>query len=243
MRIVAVDAGNTRIKWGVWEGKWSSQESVPTAQSESVTAAWASVPRPYAVYASNVAGRELRASFDAWAASHQVPLHWLVSRAEQCGVRSAYRNPAQLGTDRWASLIAARQLVRGAAIVVNAGTAVTIDALDAQGVFRGGVILPGFALMASALASGTAGLPRAAGQFEVFPDNTADAIATGAVLAVSGAIDRMHGALSAMGPTPRIVLSGGAASAIAPHLTAPIVSVPYLVLEGLRVVAEAELAA
>jgi type III pantothenate kinase len=133
--------------------------------------------------------------------------------------------------------------VHGAAIVVNAGTAVTVDALDAQGVFRGGVILPGLALMASALASGTAGLPRADGQFELFPDNTADAIATGAVLAVSGAIDRMHDALSAMGPPPRIVLSGGAASAIAPHLTAPMVSVPYLVLEGLRVVAEAELAA
>jgi type III pantothenate kinase len=243
MRIVAVDAGNTRIKWGVWEGKWCDQGWLPTDQYQTLSAAWERVPRPYVVFASNVAGHALRATLDAWATSHQVPLHWLVSRAEQCGVRSAYRDPAQLGPDRWASLIAARQLMRGAALVVNAGTAVTIDALDAQGMFLGGVILPGLALMASALVSGTAGLPQASGQFATFPDNTADAIASGAVLAVSGAIDRMRDALAAMGPAPRIVLSGGAASALAPHLTTPVVSVPYLVLEGLRVVAEAELGA
>jgi len=107
-------------------------------------------------------------------------------------------------------------------------------------VFRGGVILPGLALMASALVSGTAGLPAAPGAFAVFPDNTADAIATGALVAVCGAIDRMSNALVESGATPQIVLSGGAAPAIAARLGVPVLHVPYLVLEGLRIVAEAE---
>lgn len=244
MRIVAVDAGNSRIKWGVWEDEWSSQGSMPTAQFDTLAAAWESVPPPYAIFASNVAGAQVRNSLDAWAAPRDIEVHWLESRREQCGVRSAYREPGQLGADRWASLIAAWHLVGGAALVVNAGTAVTIDALDREGVFHGGVIMPGLALMASALASGTAGLPQTRGTFAAFPDNTADAIASGALLAVCGAIDRMHSTLSAAtGTRPQIVLSGGAAPAIAAQLNAPTLSVPYLVLEGLRVVANAGLAA
>jgi type III pantothenate kinase len=117
---------------------------------------------------------------------------------------------------------------------------VTIDALSAEGVFRGGVIVPGLTLMASALASGTAGLPRLPGGLAEFPDNTADAIATGAIHAVCGAITRMRSALSKTGAVPQIVLSGGAAAAIEPHLEAPILTVPFLVLEGLRIVAIAE---
>jgi type III pantothenate kinase len=128
-------------------------------------------------------------------------------------------------------------------VVVNAGTAVTIDALSADGVFRGGLIMPGVNLMTSALASGTAGLPHVQGVFSVFPDNTADAIASGAMLAVCGAIDRMRRALLKAGPAPQIVLSGGTAAAIEARLDAPVLILPYLVLEGLRIVAVTELAA
>lgn len=240
MRIVAVDVGNSRIKWGVWEDEWSSQGSTPTTQVETLAGAWDSVPLPYAMYASSVAAPDVRRWLDAWAARRGIVVHWLSSRREQCGVRNAYREPAQLGTDRWASLIAAWHLVRGAALVINAGTAVTIDALSAEGVFRGGVILPGLTLMASALASGTAGLPHAHGVFAEFPDNTADAIVSGALHAVCGAIDRMRGAMLKAGAVPQIVLSGGAAPAIEARLEEPVLTVPYLVLEGLRIAGVAE---
>jgi type III pantothenate kinase len=240
MRIVAIDAGNSRIKWGVWEDEWSSQGSMPTAQVETLTQALDSLPLPYAIHASSVAAPHVRHWLDTWAARRGTAVHWLSSRREQCGVRNAYREPAQLGTDRWASLIAAWHLVGGAALVVNAGTAVTIDALSAEGVFRGGVILPGLTLMAEALASGTAGLPHAHGVFAEFPDNTADAIATGALHAVCGAIERMRGAMLKTGGMPQTVLSGGAADAIEGRLEQPVLSVPYLVLEGLRIAGVAE---
>jgi type III pantothenate kinase len=243
MRIIAVDAGNSRIKWGVWEDEWSNQGSVPTAQIDTLGEALNSLPA-CAIHASSVAGPDVRRWLDTWAQQRGREVQWLASSRERCGVRNAYREPTQLGTDRWAGLIAAWHLVRGAALVVNAGTAVTVDALTAQGVFRGGVILPGLALMAGSLASGTAGLPRAHGAFAEFPDNTDDAIASGALLAVCGAIDRMRGALTQLGDEPpQIVLSGGAAPAIEAQLGRPAMKVPYLVLEGLRIVASAEHAA
>jgi type III pantothenate kinase len=240
MRIVAVDVGNSRIKWGVWEDEWSTRDSVPTAQLETLALEWERLAPPDAIHASSVAAPHVRQWMDGWAARRGIGIHWLSSRREQCGVRSAYREPTQLGSDRWASLIAAWHLVRSAALVINAGTAVTIDALSAEGEFRGGVIVPGLTLMASALASGTAGLPRVPGAIAEFPDNTADAIATGAIHAVCGAIARMRSALLKTGAVPQIVLSGGAAAAIEPHLEAPVLAVPFLVLEGLRIVAIAE---
>src|SRR5690349_5288723 len=238
MRMIALDAGNSRIKWGVWDAKWMHQDSLPTTSYAALFNAWDAVERPYAMFGSNVAGPQLRAGIDAWARALGIEIHWIVSRAQQCGVRNRYRDPAQLGTDRWASLIGAWALVHQAAVVVNAGTAVTIDALDDEGVFHGGVILPGLTLMASALASGTAGLADTPGAFAPFPNNTADAIATGALLAVCGAIDRMRCALSQSGYAVPIVLSEGAAPAFAPHLSAPVVRVHYSVLDGLRVIAD-----
>ena len=126
MRIVAVDAGNSRIKWGVWEDEWSNQGTLPTAAIHRLAAVLESLPPPYAIYASSVAGMEVRNRLDAWAQQRDIEVHWLKSSRERCGVRNAYREPTQLGSDRWAALIAAWHLLRGAALVVNAGTAVTI---------------------------------------------------------------------------------------------------------------------
>ncbi len=107
------------------------------------------------------------------------------------GVVNGYDNPAQLGADRWAALIGARGLHAGPALVVMAGTATTVDCLDAQGVFRGGLILPGLDLMRRSLARNTAGLPEACGGYRVLPTNTDDAIVSGCIAATVGAIERM----------------------------------------------------
>jgi type III pantothenate kinase len=155
-------------------------------------------------------------------------------------VRNGYREHSTLGADRWAALIAARHLVAGAALAVMAGTAPTIDALTQDGQFLGGLILPGFDLMAESLARGTAGLPRTPGGFALFPQSTADAIASGAIQALCGAVERMQRALAARGAEPQILLSGGAAETLYAHLGRPARIVPNLVLEGLRVIAESE---
>jgi type III pantothenate kinase len=121
---------------------------------------------------------------------------------------------------------------------VQAGTATTIDLLGADGLFHGGLILPGLLLMRQSLARNTAGLPQARGTFRARPTNTDDAIASGALQATLGAIERMRAELD---PQALCLVSGGAAAELLPHLAHPAQQVDYLVLEGLRHATAAEL--
>jgi type III pantothenate kinase len=240
MTILAVDAGNSRIKWGLWDGGWLRQDSVAKSDLRLLAVAWHALDRPRHVIATNVAGAQVSEWLDAWARSQGLVVRWVTSQPEQLGVTNGYLEPAQLGADRWAALVAARHLAGGAALIVNAGTAVTIDALTQQGEFLGGLIVPGLDLMAAALARGTAGLPRGTGTIASFPRTTADAIASGAMQSVCGAVERMERALAERGPKPQILLSGGAAQAIRDHVGRPARLVPNLVLEGLRIIAVEE---
>lgn len=237
MSILAVDVGNSRIKWGLWDDAWQRQDSVANGDASLLANSWQTSIYPRHVVASNVAGLHMSEWLNAWARSQGLTVRWITSQPEQCGVRNGYAKPTQLGADRWAAMIGAHYLVDGAALIVNAGTAVTIDALTHEGEFLGGLIVPGLDLMAAALARGTAGLPRAVGALVQFPSNTADAIASGAIQSVCGAIERMELALAERGAEPQILLSGGTAEVIGKHLGLPVRFVPYLVLEGLRVIA------
>jgi type III pantothenate kinase len=237
---LAFDAGNSRIKWGLWDGHWSRQGSVPTIEAALLADAWQALDTPRQVVASSVAGVEVGQWLDAWARGRGLAVRWVASQREQCGVRNRYHEPTQLGADRWAALIAARHLAKGSVLVVNAGTAVTIDALTQEGEFLGGLIVPGLDLMAEALARGTAGLTRAGGVVAEFPRNTADAVASGAMQSVCGAVERMERLLAERGAKPQILLSGGVADAIHAHLGRPAQVIPNLVLEGLRVIATDE---
>lgn len=187
------------------------------------------------ILACNVAGHEVATRVESLAATFGVPLEWFKSTAACCGVTNGYDHPAQLGADRWAALVGARGLHAGDALVVMAGTATTIDVLAADGAFRGGLILPGLELMVKALSRNTAGLPEARGVYRDIPTNTDDAIATGALQATLGAIERM--ACRPGSADFLCLLSGGAAEALAPHLDLPLRRVDNLVLEGLARVA------
>ena len=157
-------------------------------------------------------------------------IDWLRSAKELCGVKNAYEIPDKLGADRFAALIGARQCCKSDCVVICAGTATTIDYLDAHGVFRGGVILPGLRLMEESLYIRTAGLPLADGIFQAEPKNTGDAIKTGCVSAQIGAIKER---LKRVPNNAQIILTGGAANAISAHLELPHIINERLILEGL----------
>jgi type III pantothenate kinase len=238
--ILAIDAGNTRIKWGLWEDRgFVAQGSILTPRAAELPDALHMLPRAEFAIGSNVAGATVRAAIEAALSPWRLPVSWIVSMASQRGVISRYENPAQLGTDRWAALVGARARCSGACVVVNAGTAVTVDALTAQGVFLGGLILPGLELMARSLAAGTADLPLQPGRFQPFPVNSVDAIRSGALQAIAGAVDRMIHLLAAQDAPTQLLLSGGAAETIAPILAREYVLAPALVLEGLVAIAQA----
>lgn len=239
--VLALDAGNTRVKWGLRVGsEWVARGSVLTAQSDSLDRDWPAFPAGTQAIGSSVGGAAVTAGLHEACARHGLALALIASSPGQLGVRNGYRDPAQLGTDRWAALVAARAESRANQLVVNAGTALTVDALRADGLFAGGLIVPGPALMRRALGAGTAQLRLTNGVFDPLPRSTPDAITTGSVQAEVGAIERMHEAMAAAGFAPeRIVLSGGAAPELAPHLPMPVTLNDNLVLDGLVLILRA----
>lgn len=239
MNVLAIDAGNTRIKWGLADDTgWLRHAWIATGDAASLGDALRELPAPERIVISNVAGEVVRAAITQALAYLKVPPLWIQARDQQCGVRSSYADPAQLGTDRWAGLIAAWHAHGCACVVVNAGTTMTVDALSGEGVFLGGVIVPGLDLMRSALARGTAQLKLAEGAFHYFPDNTADAIMSGAINALAGAIERMQGYMCETGhAVPLVLMSGGTAAHIRPRLNVRTELVDNLVLDGLLVIA------
>lgn len=251
--LLLIDAGNTRVKWAVVPaaerdpgalGRWTASGSVEHAQVGQLVNVWRSY-HIVRVVLSNVAGAAMRAELEqALAATlglHPVPLEWFVSVPELAGVRNGYRDPLQLGCDRFASVIGAHALFPCRPLVVaTCGTATTVDALTADGVFVGGMILPGLGLMAQSLAKNTAQLPQVAAGLDVsepFANNTDAAIASGCIAAQVGAIERAVAAhVQRQGGEVPCILSGGAAALIAPHLALPCRQIDNLVLIGLHAV-------
>jgi type III pantothenate kinase len=241
MNILLVDAGNTRVKWALADtaaapGHWLAHGAALHAELATLTDAWRTLDASCALV-SNVAGADLRARITDLLAPFSI--HWFASRPALAGITNGYRNPAQLGCDRFAAAIGARAFEPGKKLVVaTCGTATTIDAIGADGVFEGGMILPGLALMAGSLARNTAQLPQVqpgAALPPTFADNTMDAIVSGCINAQAGAIER---AVAAHGAQDCIV-SGGAASHIVPALTISHTVRDNLVLAGLHAAATA----
>lgn len=252
--LLLVDAGNTRIKWALVDralahpvpGTWHAAGSVARAQAGELEKIWSSL-RIGRVLLSNVAGAgtrdELERAVRHALGSRPVAIEWFASTAECGGVRNRYREPAQLGCDRFAAAIGAHALFPVRPLVVaTCGTATTIDAVSADGDFIGGMILPGLGLMASSLARNTAQLPQVALQasaLQPFADNTDAAIVSGCLAAQAGAIERAVAAQAHRYPeaTVACILAGGAADLVASHLSIAHERVDNLVLIGLQTVA------
>ncbi len=231
--ILCIDSGNSRIKWGVHDaGRWLEVGFVAHADVDRLTSLARRLPQETRVILANVAGDAALASIRQALTPCRPALHEVKSASDAGGVVNLYQVPGRLGVDRWSALIGARGLTSAPCLVLMAGTATTIDTLDGDGRFLGGLILPGLDLMRLSLARDTAQLPFSDGRFERTPRRTADAIQTGCLHAQLGAIERMF-RLVAAEPGSLCLLNGGAAAALAPLLECPLREVDNLVLEGL----------
>jgi type III pantothenate kinase len=238
--ILAVDAGNSRVKWGFCKaGLWIAEGAVSHPDIVRLGEAWKPYGAPHAIVVSNVAGEKVRSALGLLFGRFRMQPVWVSSASEQCGVRNRYENPAQLGADRWCALIGARHLQSGPVVIVNVGTAMPVDALSHEGEFLGGLILPGVRLMLEVLSAKTAHIRVDQGEFKSFPTNTRDAVYSGALQALLGAIDRVRALLAReSGVEPALLLSGGGASVLEPHLAMPVKRVDNLVLIGLAQIGE-----
>lgn len=238
--VLVIDVGNSRMKWALHDPRgWLASGVVPNAEIGTLALRdWQNLPRPARAVGVNVAGEAARVRVEGQLTRWRVTMEWLHATQAAGGVVNRYVRPSQLGPDRWASLVAARKRLVEAGtgdascIVVNAGTAVTIDALDGEGVFRGGLILPGVRLMIQSLADNTAALKVPTGTYSHFPTDTADAIYSGAVHAICGAIELLRLKVRLDEAGVKCFVSGGAAHVVAPYVSGPLEVVDNLVLEG-----------
>lgn len=245
MTFLAVDVGNTRLKWAQYVSpqpgaKLLGHGAVFLEAIDSLAdKEWRALSAPASMLGCVVAGdgvkRRVEEQLELW----DVDPSWVVASPQACGVVNGYDYPNRLGVDRWVALIGARHrvLAQGPArpvLVVMVGTAVTVDALDASGRFLGGLILPGFGLMLRALEAGTAGLKAPTGEAVAFPTNTSDALMSGGADAIAGAIERMYRRLTVQaGATPARVMCGGAAAKLMPIIGLDFEAVETLIFEGL----------
>ena len=257
-----VDMGNTRLKWLLIDPGWllidPGRKLVDPSLSSSgallhgpnlmqqLDAAWGKLALPQRVVVANVAGAKAQQDLQSWVQRHwpAALMHVVTAVAAQLGVKNSYREPAQLGSDRWAALIGARRRVTGAVCVVDCGTAITLDALDAAGEFIGGVILPGIALARDALLTRAPGIAKTEGDDrQCFAHSTADGVAAGTLYGAVGAMERIVAEFGArLGKDMRVLLTGGDAPRLRPLLRGPWLEateeVPDLVLQGLAHIAE-----
>jgi type III pantothenate kinase len=188
------------------------------------------------VVAGDAIKRRVQEQMDLW----DFPPQWVVPSLQEAGLINGYDHPSRLGADRWVAMIGARQCMLSQAgparplVVVMVGTAVTVEAIDADGRFLGGLILPGHGIMLRALESGTAGLHVPTGEVTPFPTNTSDALTSGGTYAIAGACERMVQHLREhTGQEPMCIMTGGAGWKMAPSMSVQFELVDNLIFDGL----------
>jgi len=250
--LFALDIGNSRLKWALYELPHSSSPVVAQGVcfleniDQLAENDWAHLPVPTHILGCIVAGDAIKGrvkeQLDIWDAVPQ----WVVASEAEGGVINGYDYPTRLGADRWVAMIGARQrlIQQGLAskplVVVMVGTAVTVEAIDPLGKFLGGFIIPGHGIMLKALESGTAGLHVPTGEVVLFPTNTSDALTSGGTYAIAGAVKRMVDHVQErFHQPPCCIMTGGAAWKMAPSMGVSFDLIESLIFDGLLTIAQA----
>ena len=253
MSFLAIDIGNTRLKWALYD------QALPRARQVSSGAVflenidklaegdWADLPPPGQMLGCFVAGDAVRRRVQEQMEIWDLEPRWAMSSSAEAGLVNGYDHPNRLGSDRWIAMIGARHRmlaglqpgeVARPMVVVMVGTAVTVDVVDAGGRFLGGLILPGHGIMLQALVSGTAGLHVPTGEVCEFPTNTSDALTSGGTYAIAGAVERMvQHVRRHCGTEPVCVMTGGAGWKMAPNMSVTFDLVDSLIFDGLLEIA------
>ena len=249
MTFLALDVGNTRLKWAQYDSPAVGAklldygavflENIHKLAEED----WRDLPAPTKMLGCIVAGNAIKQRVAEQMELWDFTPRWVVSSPAEAGLINGYDHPARLGADRWVAMIGAyhrlsRRGTHKPCVVVMVGTAVTVEAIDANGKFLGGIILPGHGIMLRALESGTAGLHVPTGNVYDFPTNTSDALTSGGTFAIAGAVQRMvENVTRHCGEAPECVMTGGAGWKMEPSMSVKYELVESLIFDGLLEIA------
>ena len=241
--VLAVDSGNSFLKWTYFINNHRViQDKVLNHDIESLPGAWESLKQPDVIIVAHVASNaiydKLSQFFDIW----NTRPNWVTATQRQCGVTNNYEDPSQLGSDRWAALIAAWDKYHESCLVVNVGTAMTVDALSNNGVFLGGIIIPSSNILLNSIKSSTQiDLGHKEDyRYEIFPIKTVNAIYSGVIHSCVGSIERMMRLfnLQQEHAVENCIISGGGVADILPYIDFNHTVIDNLVLDGLLIMAK-----
>ena len=238
-----IDSGNSLIKWVLSkDGEFFSKGRCLSNSVSSLPEFWENYESPARVIVANVAGERVADEIKkAVSARWQLDTEFIVSSKNCCGLKNSYHKTEQLGVDRWMAMLAAYQKKMDSVIVVDCGTAVTIDVVNMDGVFIGGVILPGLNTAYQSLTTDTDVIKEISSINSVaspVAQSTEDAVAAGVLLGLVGGIERIVSEQSSLVDiTPTVFLTGGDAEKLLLYLTISVTVQPDLVLQGLSIAA------
>lgn len=246
MRLL-IDIGNSRMKWA-----WQSTRQIGPMDTmvydvknlaSELPVIWQEHEPPLEVWIASVVASTVTDMINGFLASQWgLVANYIQAGHTALGVRNAYIEPDKLGSDRWAAMLAAYGRENKSVLVVDCGTAVTVDAIDNQGLHLGGTISPGVKLCTSVLDQQTnlQWLTSSEHQLanNVLARSTQEAITTGVGYSIVGLIEHIYHMLGESGHHPVVYLTGGDAAYISQALSMTHKSVDDLVLQGLAMLAD-----
>ncbi|NNC98677.1 MAG: type III pantothenate kinase [Gammaproteobacteria bacterium] len=242
--VLLFDIGNTRLKWALCNAGQIVESGVHDSAQicrQNLTDWLAELPKPQSIWISCV-GKDAQSEFlSAWLLTHFALQAVVVGVTDSaCGIRNGYLDHERLGVDRWLAAIGARTLVSsGDVIVVDAGTAITIDWLSRDNVYEGGVILPGANLVHDVLEGQTAGIAASQADTDnIIGKTTGECVNSGIIYGLAGAVERIVNEMQKTIQQPAsIVLTGGGADMLWSKVNLPAVVEQNLVFIGLLEIA------
>jgi len=235
-RFLVVDVGNSFLKWAMGDDHTMGNIETAPVDTLDLHAGWAQLPVPDAVCVSSVASDKIRSAIsDHCTQEWRLEAQFIKSKSQQLGVTNCYNEPTQLGSDRWAALIGARALYQCPLAVIDCGTAVTVDAMNDDGEFVGGVIFPGMDLMRHSLQDRTQFINEIeSSHLNVLGRSTGECVRAGAEFAVVGGLERvLQEFMGEFGEEMKVLLTGGQARRVQQLLNKSVLLIPDLVLQGL----------
>ena len=237
--ILDIDLGNTRLKWRLSDPLKPVTPTTSIAIRSAQSLPPIDPPEPITrIRIATVRGPATEAALVSWARSRfGVDPEFARSSVSHAGLTNGYTTPNLLGVDRWLALLATWTDGGGPAVVFDFGSAITVDAVSADGSHLGGCIAPGIMMMQKGLLEGTDLVRfRPSDTSHIIASrNTSDAVSTGVLAAAVGFANELWSGLRECSGATFATITGGDAQVVAPHLRFPLVRRPDLVLDGLSV--------
>lgn len=238
--MLMIDIGNSRIKYAVWQDNawrnYCSREYSHEALLQQFDQFFGDIA-VRAVYVACVVD-DVKASLADWFQKNwRIQPIFASATSEACGVTNAYEKVSALGVDRWLAMLAAYEKFRLPVCVIDCGTAVTLDVVDADGMHRGGLIMPGLKMMRESLIKNTSKIGVSKGDLVDLANNTADAVESGSVRLLVSGLDKLVRQQQEKFADMLCVITGGDGGFVAGRMEIKAIYIETLVLDGLRLFA------